>query len=110
MINGMQEIKLNNCETQKRWQWEKSQAKLFRLNIRSLSLEQWQTTGLNIITELKNIFISFIGAKAVVDGNMTLGMLLGTSYIVGQMNAPISQLISFFSHSTRCKNKFRQIK
>jgi ATP-binding cassette subfamily B protein len=96
MINGMQEIKLNNCETQKRWQWEKSQAKLFRLNIRSLSLEQWQTTGLNIITELKNIFISFIGAKAVVDGNMTLGMLLGTSYIVGQMNAPISQLISFF--------------
>ena len=67
MINGMQEIKLNNCETQKRWHWEKSQGKLFRLNIRSLSLEQWQTVGLNIITELKNIFISFVGAKAVVD-------------------------------------------
>lgn len=96
MINGMQEIKLNNCETQKRWQWEKSQGKIFRLNVRSLSLEQWQTVGLNIITELKNIFISFIGAKAVVDGNMTLGMLLGTSYIVGQMNTPISQLIYFF--------------
>jgi len=103
MINGMQEIKLNNCETQKRWQWERSQGKLFRLNIRSLSLEQWQTTGLNIITELKNILISFAGAKAVVDGNMTLGMLLGTSYIVGQMNSPISQLIYFFRSAQDAK-------
>ncbi|MFN8268150.1 MAG: peptidase domain-containing ABC transporter [Chitinophagales bacterium] len=103
MVNGMQEIKLNNCETHKRWQWEKSQAKLFSLNIRTLSLEQWQTTGLNVITELKNIFISFIGAKAVVNGNMTLGMLLGTSYIVGQMNAPISQLIHFFRSAQDAK-------
>ncbi|MEO5890280.1 MAG: peptidase domain-containing ABC transporter [Ferruginibacter sp.] len=96
LITGMQEIKLNNCETPKRWEWERIQAKLFKLNISSLALEQYQQTGNIFFTQLKNIFISYIAAREVVNGNMTLGMMLSISYIIGQMNSPVEQLLDFF--------------
>jgi ATP-binding cassette subfamily B protein len=96
MINGMSEIKLNNAELQERWNWERIQAKIFKLNVQSLALEQWQMTGSRFIDQLKNIIISFLSAKAVIEGQMTLGMMLSVSYIIGQMNAPIEQLLIFF--------------
>lgn len=96
LITGMQEIKLNNCETPKRWEWERIQARLFRLNISSLTLEQYQQTGNLFFSQLKNILISYIAAREVVSGQMTLGMLLGVSYMIGQMNSPLEQLLAFF--------------
>lgn len=95
LINGMQEIKLHNAERQKRWSWEYLQAKLFKISTKSLALEQTQTIGSNIINELKNILISFFSAKLVVDGDITLGMMVSISYITGQLNGPIQQLIGF---------------
>ncbi|MGH7450957.1 MAG: peptidase domain-containing ABC transporter, partial [bacterium] len=95
LINGMPEIKLNNCERQKRWEWEHIQAKLFKLNVKGLVLSQYQQAGTFFINELKNILITFLVAKAVVDGDMTLGMMMAVQYILGQLNAPIGQLISF---------------
>jgi len=95
LIHGMQEIKLHNAERNKRWGWEVLQVKLFKLQISALRLEQIQTMGSNVINELKNIIISFYSAKLVIDGNLTLGMMLSVSYIIGQMNAPISQFVSF---------------
>jgi ATP-binding cassette subfamily B protein len=103
LITGMQEIKLNNCETPKRWEWERIQAKLFRLNIRNLVLEQYQQTGNLFFTQLKNILISYVAAREVVDGNMTLGMLLSISYIIGQMNSPVEQLLAFFRSAQDAK-------
>ena len=100
LITGMQEIKLNNCEKQKRWQWERIQARLFRVNIKSLSLNQYQQIGSVFINQTKNIFITFFAAKAVIDGDMTLGMMLAVQYIIGQLNSPIEQLISFM-HTTQ---------
>lgn len=100
LITGMQEIKLNNCEKQKRWEWERIQARLFKVNIKSLSLSQYQQVGSVFINQTKNIFISFWAAKAVVEGDMTLGMMLAVQYIIGQLNAPIEQLIGFL-HSTQ---------
>ncbi len=100
LITGMQEIKLNNCEKQKRWEWERIQARLFKVNIKSLSLSQYQQVGSVFINQTKNIFISFFAAKAVVEGDMTLGMMLAVQYIIGQLNAPIEQLIGFL-HSTQ---------
>ena len=100
LITGMQEIKLNNCEKQKRWQWERIQAKLFRVNIKSLSLSQYQQIGSVFINQTKNIFITFFAAKAVIDGDMTLGMMLAVQYIIGQLNSPIEQLINFM-HTTQ---------
>lgn len=95
LINGMQEIKLHNAEKQKRWGWEYVQARLFRVSTKGLILEQTQTTGSSIINELKNIFIVIISAKLVIDGTITLGMMLAISSIVGSLNGPITQLIGF---------------
>ncbi len=95
LINGMQEIKLHNAEKQKRWSWEFLQARLFKISIEGLALEQYQSVGSNFINEVKNIFISILSAKLVIDGDITLGMMLAISYIVGQLNSPIAQLINF---------------
>jgi ATP-binding cassette subfamily B protein len=95
LVNGMQEIKLHNAEKQKRWGWEFLQARLFKVSIEGLALEQYQSVGSGFINELKNILITFLSAKLVIDGDITLGMMLAISYIVGQLNSPISQLINF---------------
>ncbi len=76
LINGMQEIKLNNCEKQKRWEWERIQAKLYKISIQSMTLEQTQQVGGLFIDQTKNVLVSFLAAKAVVDGNMTLDMMI----------------------------------
>lgn len=95
LITGMQEIKLNNCEKQKRWEWERIQAKLFRVSVRGLMLNQNQMAGSMLINQIKNILISFIAAKGVVEGNMTLGMMMAIQYIIGQLNGPINEFIGF---------------
>ncbi|XRE43299.1 Bacteriocin/lantibiotic efflux ABC transporter, permease/ATP-binding protein [Tenacibaculum discolor] len=95
LINGMQEIKLHNAENKKRWGWEFVQARLFKVSIEGLVLEQYQSVGSGFINELKNILITVLSAKLVIDGEITLGMMLAISYIVGQLNSPIAQLINF---------------
>ncbi len=95
LIAGMQEIKLHNAERRKRWSWEFVQIRLFKIKIKGLKLEQIQSNGSSIINECKNIFISFFTAKLVIDGQLTLGMMLSVSYIIGQLNAPISQFLQF---------------
>ena len=95
LINGMQEIKLNNCEKQKRWEWERIQAKMFKINVKSVTLEQIQQAGSLFINQSKNILITFSAAYAVVNGSMTLGMMLAVQSIIGQLDGPISQMINF---------------
>lgn len=95
LINGMQEIKLNNCEKQKRWEWESIRVRLFKVGVKSLTLEQTQEVGGTFIDQTKNIVISFLAASAVIKGDMTLGMMMAMQYIIGQLNAPILQFISF---------------
>lgn len=95
LIGGMQEIKLNNCEQQKRWEWERLQAGLFRFNIKSLKLGQYQQAGAFFINEGKNILITFLVAKSVIEGNLTLGAMMAVQYIIGQLNSPIEQMLSF---------------
>jgi len=95
LINGMQEIKLHNAEKEKRWGWERIQAKLFKIEVKNLALEQTQSVGSEFINELKNILITIFSAKLVIDGEITLGMMMAISYIIGQLNGPIMQLIGF---------------
>lgn len=95
LINGMQEIKMNNAETYKRWQWEGIQIKVFRIKIKALKLEQIQTIGGNIINQLKDVLISFLAASLVIKGELTLGMMLSVQYIIGQLNSPLLQLMNF---------------
>ncbi len=95
LINGMQEIKLHNAERRMRWNWEYVQARLFKVATKSLALEQTQSVGSNFINEIKNMFITILSAKLVIDGQITLGMMMAISYIVGQLNGPVMQLIGF---------------
>ena len=95
LVNGMQEIKLNNCENVKRWEWESIQARLFNLGTKALALGQFQNIGGTLIDQIKNILISFFSALAVIEGNMTLGEMLALQYIIGQLNAPLYQFVNF---------------
>lgn len=110
LITGMQEIKLNNCENIKRWQWERIQAKLFKLNVKSLSIEQYQQIGNMFFNQLKNILITYIAAREVVDGEITLGMMLSISYIIGQLNGPVDQLLAFFRSAQDAKISIERLK
>ena len=103
LVNGMQEIKLNACEKQKRWEWESIQARLYRVSVQGLALSQNQQLGATFINQAKNLFISFLTAKAVVTGDMTLGMMMAVQYILGQLNAPIQQFIGFTQEAQDAK-------
>lgn len=95
LVGGMQEIKLNNCEQQKRWEWEHIQARLFKFNVKNLALSQYQQGGSTFINEGTNLLITFLSAKAVIDGNLTLGAMMAVQYIIGQLNSPIQQFLGF---------------
>jgi ATP-binding cassette subfamily B protein len=95
LVQGMQEIKLHNAERQKRWGWEELQVKLFKVGMKGLALQQTQQVGGGLVNELKNLFITILSAKLVIEGSITLGMMMSISYIIGQLNSPIQQLISF---------------
>lgn len=95
LINGMQEIKLNNSEQQKRWEWEHLQARLFKFNVKNLALNQYQQGGSTFINESTNLLITFLSAKAVIDGQFTLGAMMAVQYIIGQLNSPIQQFLGF---------------
>lgn len=95
LVTAMQEIKLNNCEKQKRWQWERIQVKLFKISIQGLALGQVQQIGSIFFNQTTNIVISFIAAKAVVEGEMTLGMMMSMTYIIGQLSGPVGSFIGF---------------
>lgn len=94
-INSMQEIKLQDCEQRRRWEWEDVQADLFAIQLKSLKLQQTQEAGSFFINSAKGIIITVVAATAVINGQMTLGMMLAVQYIIGQLNAPVGQLIDF---------------
>jgi ATP-binding cassette subfamily B protein len=103
LVNGMQEIKLHNAERQKRWAWERIQARLFRVNVSYLATDQSQRAGAAFINEGKNIIISVLAAQAVIDNQMSLGAMLAVQYIIGHMNAPLESLVQFILHAQEAK-------
>lgn len=109
ILNGMGEIRLNGCEMQKRWGWERIQARLFRINASGLAVEQYQELGVAVLTELKDVLITLVAAQAVVSGKMTLGMMMAVQYIVGQMNAPLRQLIAFIRSFQDARNALERM-
>ena len=103
LITGMQEIKLNSCERKKRWEWERIQARLFKVSIRSMALGQYQSAGSTLITQAKNILVTVLAAQAVIEGQMTMGMMLSVQYIIGQLNGPIGQILGFVQQTQDAK-------
>jgi ATP-binding cassette subfamily B protein len=96
-ITSMQEIKLQDCEQRRRWEWEDTQAELFNVQMKSMKLQQTQEAGSIFINEIKNILITMFAATAVIKGQMTLGAMLAVQYIIGQLNSPVEQLMSFIN-------------
>ncbi len=94
-ISSMQEIKLQDCERRRRWEWEDVQADLFGVQMKSMKLQQSQEAGSIFINEVKNIIITVLAATAVINGQMTLGWMLAVQYIIGQLNSPVEQLMAF---------------
>lgn len=109
LIMGMQEIRLNNCDKPKRWEWERLQAAMFRLSFKGLSISQYQQAGAFFINEGKNLVITFFVAKAVIDGQLTLGAMLAVQYIIGQLNSPVEQLIGFMQQAQDAKISLERI-
>ncbi len=103
LIQGMQEIRLNNAEKQKRWDWENIQASVFKLNFKTLNYAQWQSSGATLINQVQNIAISFIVAKLVIEGQLTLGAMLAVQYIIGQLSGPVSQWVGFVQSAQDAK-------
>jgi ATP-binding cassette subfamily B protein len=93
LCDGIKEIKCNNLEQKKKWDWEKSRFEIYRLNVRLLNLDQVQEVGATLIEKLKNVLLTFVSAKAVIAGDMTLGMMLAVQYIIGQLNGPVGRLL-----------------
>ncbi|PPL03159.1 peptidase domain-containing ABC transporter [Parapedobacter indicus] len=109
LVHSIQEIKLNNSERQKRWLWEGIQARLFRFKVKSLALAQYQQAGSMAINQLKNIVITFLSAKAVIDGDLTLGGMVAIQYIVGMVSSPIEQLLGFIQSYQDAKISLERI-
>jgi ATP-binding cassette, subfamily B, bacterial len=109
IIQGISEIKLNTSERRRRWEWEAIQIKLFKISVRVLSLMNYQSAGAVFINEFKNIIITFLAAKAVVDGQITLGMMLAIQYIIGQLNAPLNDFIFFVRNAQEAKISLERI-
>ena len=103
MIQGMQELKLNNAENIKRWEWENIQASIFKLSFKNLSYSQLQQAGALFINEGKNVFITFWVANLVLKGELSLGAMLAIQYIIGQLNSPIEQFIGFIQSAQDAK-------
>ena len=95
LITSMQEIKLQDCEQRRRWEWEDVQADLFNVQMKSLKLQQTQEAGSICINEVKNILITVFAATAVINNQMTLGAMLAVQYIIGQLSSPVEQFMSF---------------
>jgi ATP-binding cassette, subfamily B, bacterial len=109
LLSGMQEIKLNNCEKRKRWEWETIQGRLFELNIGSTKLSQYQEAGALFINELKNLIIIFLSAKAVISGQISFGMMLSIQYIIGALNSPLAEFIHFITDFQNAKMSLDRI-
>ena len=99
LILGMQEIKLTNSGLQKRWQWERIQARMFKINIRGLKLSQYQQVGILLFNQSTNLIITAVAANAVITGNLTFGMMLAIQYIIGQLSNPVEQMLQFIHSS-----------
>lgn len=109
LIQGMQEIRLNNAQTLKRWEWENIQTTIFKLNFKTLSYSQLQQAGAMLITQGKDVVITFLAAKLVIDGNLTLGAMLAIQYIIGQMSNPIEQFVSFIQNAQDARLSMERI-
>jgi ATP-binding cassette subfamily B protein len=109
LLAGMPEIKLNGTEKQKRWDWERIQIQMFQVNMKMLNTLQLQQVGSGFFNQLRNIIVSYVAARLVIDEQITLGSMMAISYIIGQMSAPIERLLDFFRSLQDAQNSLERL-
>jgi ATP-binding cassette subfamily B protein len=109
ILEGIHDIKINNLEESKYNHWKKEQDDLFRIQKKNFQLSQLQKNGATMLSQFKDIIITFYSAKAVISGDLTLGMMLSIQYIIGQMNVPVMHVISFIQEYQNSVNSIRRI-
>ena len=95
LLEGVQEIKANNISQSRRWKWELSRFRIYGLSVRSMNIDQVEATGASFIMQLQGVFLTYIAASNVVEGTMTLGMMMAAQYILGQLSNPIQSMIGY---------------
>ena len=108
-VGAIQDIKINNYEKQKRWKWENIQVKLYKVNLKVLNVTNTQNLGAQFIQSIKNLAITFFCALAVIRGEITFGVMISTQFIIGMLNAPLSQFIGFIISAQYAKISFLRI-
>ncbi|KAA5534574.1 peptidase domain-containing ABC transporter [Taibaiella lutea] len=109
ILEGIHDIKINNLEESKYNHWKKEQDDLFRIQKKNFRLSQLQKNGATILSQFKDIIITFYSARAVINGELTLGMMLSIQYIIGQMNVPVMHVITFIQEYQNSVNSIRRI-
>ncbi len=109
LIHGMQDIKLNGYEEPKKKEWEEIRTSLYKRDMESMKVEQFQLDGASFIKEIKNISIIIMSSLLVVNNKLSFGTLLAISYIIGHLNAPIEKLVSFLNNIQDLRLGFRRI-
>jgi len=116
LVQGMQEIRLNNAEQMKRWEWENIQASIAKLNFKNLTYSQFQQAGALLLNQGKDVVITFLVASLVIQGKLTFGAMLAVQYIIGQLSSPIEQFVGFAQSAQDAKismerlNEIHQLK
>lgn len=108
-VGAIKDIKINNYEKQKRWKWENIQVKLFKVNLKVLNITNLQNIGAQFIQSTKNLAITFYCSMAVINGEITFGVMISTQFIIGMLNAPLAQLIGFIISAQYAKISFLRI-
>lgn len=108
-VSAIQDVKINNYEKQRRWKWEEIQARLYHVNKRVLAITNMQNLGAQFIESIKNMGIVFFCAVAVINGDITFGVMISTQFIIGMLNGPLSQFISFVMGAQYAKISFLRI-
>ncbi len=109
LIQGMQEIKLQNSEVKRSSKWVESQVRLFKINLKAVSLNQYQDGGAFFINQIKDMIITVIAAMSVIAGKITIGDMLAIQFILGQLNSPIQQIINFIRIGSEAKLSLNRI-
>lgn len=105
-VSAIQDIKIYNYERYRRWKWEEIQARLYKVNKRVLNITNMQKLGAQFIANIKNMAIVFFCASAIIKGDITFGIMISTQFIIGMLNGPLTQFISFIVSAQYAKISF----
>ena len=97
LTNGMADLKVNNAESSRIGKWKETQKNINQISMQSAWVNVAQSGGHTIITRIKDLLVTGIGATMVIYGDLTIGALMTLGYITGRLSQPFTTLRSSIS-------------